>query len=119
MNHTYDRDIEQIDYGYGYKAQNSPQQHMSLKVDGGMLALAFAILAFGGVLVAAIFIPSLMESRAKAAVEEAVRPIAAKVASLESTSYIAEREARVSQEDVKTIRMEMAKAGLYTDAKHP
>lgn len=97
-----DHDIEQVDYGYGYKGQNSPQQHTSIKVDGSSVAIGLSLLAIGGVLVAAIVLPHLIRSEAeKSGSESAVR------------SLIAEREARVAIDQVQTMRIELAKQKIF------
>lgn len=93
--------MEQIDYGYGYKAKNSPQQHTTVKIEGGTIALAFAILSFGGVIVGAITIPQMVRSTAEAAAAPAYQ----------KASY-AERDARVALDKLQTAQVALAKKGI-------
>ena len=99
-----DHDIEQIDYGYGYKGRNSPQQHTTIKVDGGMIAIAISLVALGGVVVGAITIPQMMRSSAEAA----AAPANAKA------SY-AERDARVALDKLQTAQLELNRQGFKVD----
>lgn len=98
MNDAKHEPLEQIDYGYGYKAQNSPQQHMTLKVDGGMLAIAISLVALGGVVVGAITLPILAKNASAPA---------------DVRAAIAEREARIAQDKFTYVQTELAKKGIY------
>lgn len=96
--------MEQIDYGIGYKGVLSPQQHMTLKVEGGILAIAFSLLALGGVLTAAILLPDLIDSRAKSAAAEPA-----------ATASIANRESRLAQADLQRIRRALERNHIKVD----
>lgn len=93
--------MEQIDYGGNYRAFQSPQQTMSLRVEGGAIAIALSLLALGGVLVASILIPTLIDKAATAASSGAV-----------VRSQISERESRLNAEDIKLIRIALEKHGI-------
>jgi hypothetical protein len=80
------------DFSRGYL---SPQQHLSLKVEGGILAIAFSLLALGGVVIGAILLPSLIESRAQASSAYA-----------REAAQTADREARVALEQTDKLRDE-------------
>lgn len=97
-----DHDIEQVDYGYGYQAQNSPQQHMTLKVDGSTLAIVLAVAAICGLVVGAILLPEVIDSRAA---EHAARAVA--------KSEYAERDARVAIEKIAAMQAELARRGIH------
>jgi len=96
--------MEQIDYGIGYKGVLSPQQHMTLKVEGGTLAIALSILALGGILIAAILLPDLIDSRAKAASAEPA-----------AMASIANRESRLAQADLQRIRRALERNHIKVD----
>jgi hypothetical protein len=99
--------MEQIDYGIGYKGMLSPQQHMTLKVEGGNLAIALSLLALGGVVVGAILLPGLIDSKATAS-----------SAFARQTAQEAERESRIAIEQVDYMRVELAKKGVIVPSKH-
>lgn len=96
--------MEQIDYGIGYKGVLSPQQHMTLKVEGGILAIALSLLALGAILSAAILLPNLINSSAKAA-----------SANADSMASIANRESRLAQADLQRIRRALERNHIKVD----
>lgn len=100
MNASEREPLEQIDYGTGYQARFSPQSHATIKVEGGSLAIAIALIALGGVIVGAITLPILAQ--------KASEPIAVR-------SQIAEREARVAIDQVQTMRIELARKGIFVN----
>lgn len=103
--------MEQIDYGGNYRAYQSPQQTMTLKVEGGLLAVAIALVALGAVLVATILLPQLAQSHANEAVAVALRPISAQVASAQDRAWLAERNSFATAEQLKILQAELATAG--------
>lgn len=101
MNKAEREPLEQIDYGIGYKGHNSPQQHMNLKVDGGAIAIAIALVAIGAVVASCILLPQLMGSIAREA-----------SAAANINAQIAEREARIAQDKYTYTMGELAKQGI-------
>lgn len=99
--------IDQKDFGYGYKGVLSPQQHMSLKVEGGMLAVTLALLALGGVLVAAILVPEIIEARAHEAAAAAY-----------ATAAYAERDSRVALDKIGYIQSALDRNGIRVEQEH-
>lgn len=97
--------LEQIDYGIGYKASHSPQQHTSVKVEADRAYAVIAmILSFCSIVV--IFLAGVMlESYIKA---EAERSAARSVAKAE----YAERDARVALDKLTYLQVELAKRGI-------
>ncbi len=88
------------DYSAGYQ---SPQQHVH---DGtgkvfAIVAFGLALSAVGGVLVGAILIPEIVQSRANEAAARAV-----------AKSEYAERDARVALDKLGYIQAELAKKGF-------
>lgn len=81
---------------------DGPKQMVNLRVDGNNLAIALALLAFGGIIVAAILIPEIIEARAKEAGSAA-----------EARSVYAERESRIAIDQVQTMRIELAKQKIF------
>lgn len=88
--------LEQIDYGINQRAMGSSS--VILKVEGGMIAIAIALVSLGGVIVGAITLPILAQ---KAAAPADVR------------SQIAEREARIAQDKYAYVQSELAKKGIF------
>lgn len=96
-----------IDHGTANKGILSPQQHMTLNVAGGHLAIALSLLAVGGVIVLAILLPGLIDSKATAS-----------SAFARQTAQEAEREARISLEQVDYMRVALAEKGINIPSKH-
>lgn len=113
MNTAEREPMEQIDYGINYKAQNSPQQSLNLKVEGGTLAIALALVALGAVLAAIIILPQLAESRANEAVAVALRPISAQVASAQDRAWLAERTGNINAEHLNEVRFALEAKGIH------
>lgn len=99
--------MEQLDYGGNYRAILSPQQTLSLNVEGGTLAIAIALLALGGVLVAAILIPQIIDARANAAVAPAY-----------ATASYAERDSRVALDKIAYIQSALDRQGIHVEQEH-
>jgi|SRR5678816_1461708 hypothetical protein len=99
--------MEQIDYGSAYKSKGVQQQNLTLKVEGGNLAIALSLLALGGVVVGAILLPGLIDSKATAS-----------SAFARQTAQEAERESRVAIEQVDYIRVALAEKGINVPSKH-
>ena len=118
MNTAEREPLEQFDYGYGYRGQNSPQQHMNLRVDGGAIGIALGLLAIGGVIVGAITIPMLADKSAKAAALELVQPVAVRAASAQDMSYLAERETKLMREQFGMLQVELEKKGIHLPPVH-
>lgn len=93
--------LTQEDYGGIYKSRNSPQQNMTLRVDGGSIAIAIALVALGGVLVAAIMLPQIMRAQAEAAAAPA-----------KAQASYAERDARVALDYVTSVQSSLEKNGI-------
>lgn len=100
--------MEQIDYGIGYRGMLSPQSHSTIKVEGGTLAIALALVALGAVLVATILLPQLAQSHANEAVAVALRPISAQVASAQDRAWLAERNEKINAEQIKIFAAELS-----------
>lgn len=105
--------MEQIDYGGVYRSYQSPQQNLNLNIDGGTLAIAISLLALGGVLVAAILLPQLMDKQAEAAALRISQPIATQAAEARSVSYIGERQSKIATEELRLLQVELAKQGTF------
>lgn len=103
---------EQNDFGYGYKGVLSPQQHMTLKVDGGTLGIVLGLLSLGAVLAACILLPQLMRSQSEAAVAVALRPISAQVASAQDRAWLAERTGNINAEHLNEVRFALEAKGI-------
>lgn len=80
---------------------DGPKQQVNLRVDGGNLAIAVALVALGGVIVGAITIPQTVRSAAEAA----AAPANAKA------SY-AERDARVALDYVTSVQSQLERRGI-------
>ncbi len=100
--------MEQIDYGINYKAQNSPQQSLNLKVEGGLLAIALALIALGAVLAACILMPEIIQSRANEAAAVAVGPVRTMAQSAQDRAWLAERNEKINAEQIKIFAAELS-----------
>ncbi len=101
-----DRDIEQVDFGIGYRGHQSPQQHMNLHVSGGSLAIALSLLSIGGLVIGASLIPAYIRSEAGRLTERAL-----------VRSDIAEREVKIAREENKHFREALAQQGIVVEAR--
>jgi hypothetical protein len=104
---------DERDYGGIYRSPHSPQQNVSLRLEGGSIAIGIALLALGGVIVGAMLLPLLSQSQSEAAVAVALRPISAQVASAQDRAWLAERDARVASDEMKILQVELAKRGIF------
>jgi len=102
--------LEQIDYGVNYRASGSSS--LSLKVEGGMLAVALSLVALGGTLIMALLLPQLFQSMASEAVAVQTRSIAVQAATAQDRAWSAQQQATITSEQVKILEIEMAKNGL-------
>jgi hypothetical protein len=109
---TADRDMEQIDFGIGYRGRNSPQQHMTLTLAGGTLAIALSLIALGGVLIASLLLPQLLQSYTNEAVAVQTRSIAAQAATAQDRAWGAQQQATITAEQLKIMEIDLAKKGL-------
>jgi hypothetical protein len=100
--------MEQIDYGIGYKGRNSPHQHVSVKVDGGTIAIAISILSVGILIAACLFLPALTDAQIRATVAEQLRPMSAQVASAQDRAWLAERNEKINAEQMKIFAAELS-----------
>lgn len=101
MNRATPEPMEQLDYGIGYKGILSPQQHMTLKVEGGMLAIALSLVALGAVFALVILLPGMIESRAISAASQAsVR------------SQEAAQNSALARNDVAKLKLDLARQGF-------
>lgn len=90
MNRTADpmEQLDQQDFGYGYKGILSPQQHMTLKVDGGAVWVLLATL------VASLLLSAFSVGMAFRAYDMA---------------NLAERESRIAQDKYFYVAAQLAK----------
>jgi hypothetical protein len=104
--------LEQIDYGQNYKARGSSSQSMVLKVDGGSIAIAISVAAIALVIAGSVFLPQLAESKANEAVAVALRPISAQVASAQDRAWLAERNSKMTDENLRILQADLASRGI-------
>lgn len=107
-------ELDQRDYGINYRASGSSS--VSLKVEGGMLALAVALVAFGGVVIGAITIPSYASARVEAEVSKTIAPLQARLAQYEEVAWDVERDTRIQEEQIKRIEIGLSKKGININA---
>jgi hypothetical protein len=105
--------LTQEDFGGIYKSRNSPQQNTTIKVEGGTIALAIALVALGGVLVAAIMLPQLMRVQAEATAANVVQPVADRAMQASERSYVAQTDSKLNAEYLKVLQIELAKRGIF------
>jgi hypothetical protein len=105
--------LEQIDYGINHGAHGSSSNSISLKIDGGTIAIAVSIAAIAIVIAGSAFLPLLAESKANEAVAIALRPMSAQVASAQDRAWLAERNSTLAAEQVDLIQVELAKRGIH------
>lgn len=105
--------LEQIDLSGIYRSHGSPQQNMNLRVDGGAIGIALALVALGSVLAACILLPQLMRSQSEAAVAVALRPISAQVTSAQDRAWLAERTGNINAEHLNEVRFALQAKGIH------
>lgn len=111
--------LTQEDFGGIYRSRNSPQQNNNQRVEmSGAIAIGISMLAFGGVIIAAITIPAIIESRSREAVAVAVGPLQAKIAALEVVAYTGERQSKLAEEHMNQMRNDLAAQGLLKNPPH-
>lgn len=105
--------LEQIDYGFGYKATHSPQQHTSVKVEAdrayAVIAMILSVGAILCVIVTLLVLPAYIKSEANSAAVHAAQPLGERIASMQTTMQYTEREARLAIQDVIDMKAELAK----------
>lgn len=108
---SYGRPANVIDTLDQSRRRHSPQFSQVLKIEGGLIAIALALIALGGVIVAAVLLPEITRSQSEAAVAVALRPISAQVASSQDRAWLAERNSFATAEQLKILQAELAAAG--------
>lgn len=104
--------LEQIDYGGNNRAVLSPQQTLNLKVEGGSLAIAISLLSLGILVAACLFLPQLTEAQTRAAAAESLRQISAQVASAQDRAWLAERNSKMTDENLRILQADLAGRGI-------
>lgn len=108
---------EQIDFGEQYKARrsNSPDQRqdVTVKIDGGGIAIAISIFATACAIAAWVLIPQINAARTEAEIARATQSLAIQAQAARDVAWLSQQSSKITSEQMKVLQVELAKNRIF------